>query len=211
MPLIESKCPEGQSELYIWSIEEDDAFFLNAMDWDERLIKWLTTIHPLRRIEYLASRYLIFSCTGKNDAHLFKNETGKLFIRDSQKHLSISHSAQWTGLAMSIHPVGFDLQAYRDKITSISKRFLSEAEQKKIQQAGMMNTKDLCAAWSIKEAVYKAHGNKGIIFSEQIELDVDAEQAYSKKAFLHLSGMVKSFQIWYEKNEKYVSAMALEI
>ncbi|MBK9108663.1 MAG: 4'-phosphopantetheinyl transferase superfamily protein [Saprospiraceae bacterium] len=212
MPLFELIKPLPNVEIYIWFIEEEDAYFLNSMDWDAKQVKWLEGIHPVKRREYLASRFLIYQCTDKTDSHLYKDEAGKLFIRESNKFISVSHSAEWTGVAISEKPIGFDLQVYKEKIRDISNRFLSADEKQSILKLKLDNIWDLSLAWTIKEAVYKVHGQKGIQFSEQILMEFEAEPkpGLGHKARMITSEYQKDYELWHEKNEHYACAVAVE-
>lgn len=212
MPLLEMIRALPDVEIYIWQIEEEDSYFLNSMEWDPKQVQWLDSIHPIKRREYLASRFLIFQCTGKSDSHLYKDEAGKLFIRESSQFISVSHSAEWTGIALSEKPIGFDLQVYKEKVRDISSRFLSEAEKQSILKLNLDNIWDLSLAWTIKEAVYKVHGQKGIQFSEQIHMEFEnkTKAGLGHKARMITSEYQKDYELWHEKNEHYACAVAVE-
>ena len=59
--------------IYVWKIEEEHNFFIQNMPWHQTQLEWLDSIHPLKKLEYLASRFLIYKVTGKLDSHLYKD------------------------------------------------------------------------------------------------------------------------------------------
>ncbi|MBK9722410.1 MAG: 4'-phosphopantetheinyl transferase superfamily protein [Saprospiraceae bacterium] len=210
MPIVKNVSLQN-ADVIIWHIVEDNDFFLNEMPWDDKQIVWIHSIHPDKMREYLASRYLIFKITGKLDSHLYKDEAGKLHLHDTNQHLSISHSGDWTGLAISNNIIGFDLQIYSNKIHKIAKRFLSSKEY----QINLNSQVDenLIVSWAIKEAVYKAHGKKGIHFAEQIKLDLDTfnESQYRiQKASLISENEEKNYTIFHDWFENFGWAVAIQ-
>ncbi len=199
------------ASIYIWKIEEKESFFVENMPWNEKQLLWLDSIHPLKKIEYLASRYLIYFITGKLDSHLYKDEAGKLHLANSNQNLSISHSDEWVGLALSQTNIGFDLQKKSDSIKRISKRFLSQMEYDVISKD--QNDELLIVSWCIKEAVYKAHGKKGILFSEQIHLDLSDFKTNKliSRSELKLTDNAIKYEIKHGWKEDFGWALALEI
>ncbi len=182
------------------------------MPWNPKQLEWLNSIHKLKRLEYLASRYLIYQITGKLDSHLFKDESGKLHLDDSNQHLSISHSDAYIGLALSEKVIGFDLQKSASKINRIAKRFLSDKENDTLK--AWNSEKNMIQAWTIKEAVYKAYGKKGILFSSQIQLDLSKlvdHQFKITQSTLKLPDYEKSYRIHHEWIEDFGWALATEL
>jgi len=61
--------------------------------------------------------------------------------------------------------VGIDLEKPRDKILKIAKKFLNGVEQA-FSRLDVVKTTIL---WSVKESLYKLHGRKFVVFSENLE------------------------------------------
>lgn len=186
MPIFQHIKSIKDVEIYIWKVDEPDVFFLNEIPWEKQQINWLKSIHPIKRLEYLASRFLIYHVAGILDSHLYKNEAGKIYLKNKQQNISISHSLNFTAVALSKNIIGFDLQCYSDKIVRVSKRFLSMQELIKIKP--FESIQSLTRAWTIKEAIYKAYGQKGIQFNRQIEIDIvtpKEEIQFSKAKMIH--------------------------
>ena len=114
-------------------------------------------------------------------------------------------------IALSEKNVGFDLQKESNNIKSISKRFLNEEEQSIL--IAKNNDQWLILAWTIKEAVYKANGKKGILFSEQILLDLSSfrNNQIISKAILKQFENEKKYEIHHNWMENFGYAIALEL
>lgn len=210
MPLVYSFKPFPSVAVYMWKVLEEDAYFLHNMPWHQKQIEWLNHIHPIKRMEYLASRYLIYKQTGILDSHLYKDESGKLHIAESDLNLSLSHSGEWIGLAVSSDQVGIDLQKPSSKILRVSERFLNNEEFNVLRK--MADEKILILAWTIKEAVYKAHGKKPIHFARQIKLDLTEIKKNNSipAAVISFDSNEKKYNIYHEWRENFGFSIALQ-
>lgn len=211
MPIdLHVKHPKG-FEIVIWKIDEPELFFLEQVYWDPQQMNWLDSIHPLRRRDYLASRYLIYQFTGLLESHLYKDEAGKLYLKDRQEHISISHSGSYSGLALCNKNIGFDLQGYSPKIIRVAQRFLSQLEKENMGPNASIE--ELTQAWTVKEAVYKAYGQKGIQFNRQIKIDIE-KQAGQQSKMLQAKLIDQSIELKYEiyskLQEEYCYSLAIE-
>lgn len=213
MPLFNSLVADPQTKIYFWKITEPVSFFLERLPWDPLQLQWLDSIHPHKKLEYMASRYLIFEQTGKLDAHLYKDESGKLHFQDENAYLSISHSGDYVALIVSNSPAGVDIQMHQSKILSIANRFLSTGEKDWLKSNDAWNIQNLCVCWCIKESIYKANGQKGIHFSDQIFLnpEIDRERSFSiRNAKLSTAIINKNYEIHFSQQEEYSWAAAIE-
>lgn len=214
MSMIESIQTSDDANIYFWKTTEDSSFFLNQMPWDDKQIRWLNSIHPQKKREYMASRYLIFTITGKLDAHLYKDESGKLHFQEEGEYLSVSHSGEYVALMVSKKPAGVDLQKYQDKIIRIADRFLNPNEKAWLHSIDAWNVQTLCTCWCIKEAVYKANGQKGVQFAQQILLHFESglEGAFKiMKAQLKGNQFARTYNLQCGRTEDYAWASATEL
>ncbi|MDW3209742.1 MAG: 4'-phosphopantetheinyl transferase superfamily protein [Reichenbachiella sp.] len=130
----------------------------------------LDHLHPKKRLEFLASRQLIKQmCTKLNIPYqgIEKDEFGKPHLIDSSYQISISHS--YPMVACAIHPsqpCGIDIESSRPQLLKIRHKFLNPEE---LIYCGD-DLKKLCLHWSTKEALYKIHGRKTLIFAEQLAI-----------------------------------------
>ncbi len=148
----------------LWKIEEPE----------ELLRQWGIPLppqeikHPEKRLEYLAVRALIKKLLqewGVDYKGLTKNEHGKPFLKNSNYHVSLSHSFPYvTAILDKEKNVGIDLEHSRDKLLSIAPRMLHDTE---LTNAAADVTK-LCVYWCAKEAMLKVYGKKDLIFAKNL-------------------------------------------
>ncbi|MGI4863212.1 MAG: 4'-phosphopantetheinyl transferase family protein [Janthinobacterium lividum] len=96
--------------------------------------------------------------------------------------VSLSHSGEWVAalLAPPGTAVGIDVEVVRDKAFRIARKFLNDEELAAIEPvASLTSTSPTEAAirlfsllWSAKETLYKLAGQRGIIFRQNLLLDL---------------------------------------
>jgi phosphopantetheinyl transferase len=123
---------------------------------------------PQKQIESLACRYLLSQLLHNLKAQINPIEystEGKPFLKNGF-HFSFSHTNQYACCALSKNKsIGIDLEMNHRSIEKIATRFLSTEEL-----VIFCDKKSQILAWSIKEAIYKAHEKRGLSFREQIRL-----------------------------------------
>ncbi len=111
-------------------------------------------------------KYRLLQETGLTNL-LKKNPSGRPFLHDG-RHISLSHSGLMTVLAVSRRaPVGVDIQFFSPRLSRLASKFLTPAD--KLPPA-LSRDRALHLAWTAKEALYKARGQKGLRFKEEITL-----------------------------------------
>lgn len=143
--------------------ENDDILQYDHADLDH--------LHPKKRLEFLASRQLIREVCHALDITydgIEKDEFGKPHLINSSYQISISHS--YPMVACAIHPFnacGIDIEGIRPQLLKIKHKFLNPDE---LEYCGE-DLKRLCLHWSAKEALYKIHGRKRLLFAEQLAIN----------------------------------------
>ncbi len=172
MPIINTILPDfsPQVAMSLWRIEESEEQLLALCS--EADISATTLLSSLsnskRRLERMAEHLLLHSLIG-SDYRLSHNEQGMPLLYGSDKCISISHTSKYVVVALSRHTIGIDIEMCRPKILTVRSRFLSEAEQSAISPDDLpLNS----AAWTAKEALYKAIGVSGIDFANDEAIDV---------------------------------------
>ena len=89
---------------------------------------------------------------------IIHNDNGKPFVLSNSHFISISHNAEWIGLAWSsTKNIGLDIEHCQPKIERISSRFLH------VDEAVFAKTiEDKTTVWCIKECLVKLLDNKRI-------------------------------------------------
>lgn len=168
---------DSATKVKLWKIDEAENYFLENESFSDDELNELSQIkHGLKRLEWLASRFLLKKVC--DTSQLIKSQTGKLISVGNNFHVSISHCNGFATVAFSLNkPVGIDIEPVHEKIHRIAARFMHEQELSFIDSK--LQTEHLVACWSIKEAIFKMAGEEGVEFSSQIIIspfDVNFEQ-----------------------------------
>ncbi len=166
MSVIVQKSISNNISLSIWSIEESLDFFLSNLrltkNCEQRLDKLKS---DEMKKQFLAVRKLI-QLNGISLDSLSYSSEGIPFL-NTEKNISISHTKGFSAIAISPKPVGIDIQDFRDKILSISKKFINSNERDLIDPSSI---KELTLVWCIKEATYKVYRKPGLDFKDEIKI-----------------------------------------
>ena len=166
MPLQVSKSFFKNINLSIWSIEESEDFFISQINLTENCKKRIELIKsPQKRKQFLSVRSLI----KLNDIQLkdlYYNEFGAPQLK-SNKYISISHTNNYSAIAISNNPVGVDIEHFKDKIKKIKHKFINHAETKLID---INSVRDLTVLWTVKESIYKLYKKQGLSFKNNIKI-----------------------------------------
>lgn len=112
-----------------------------------------------RRIEILGEHILLKEYLGE-EKRLLHEDSGKPYLDDKRLKISVSHSshgevvvALMIGVAMSL---GIDVERKRATLVRVRHKFLSEVEQRQIEQISSDRRLDALALyWCAKETVFK--------------------------------------------------------
>ena len=147
-------------------------------DFGEKLPAEIMNYHPAKKIEYLASRILMRKLCEYADIPyngIVKDENGKPHLMSSPYFISISHSYPYVVCMLDKNNhCGIDIEAPRIQLLKIKHKFLNQHE--------LLETGEdlhlLSQYWSAKEALYKIHGKKNLIFSEEIHVEQKSSNGF---------------------------------
>ncbi len=197
----------------IWKIEEDESFFRKNLVLLQSEITELAELSSKKRVEWLASRYLLHVSLGQEDRFAcVKDEHGKPYLQDFDQYISLSHSRNYVATIHGLLPCGIDIQYHIDKIGMIAKKFVSEDEKKFIPKDKELLY--LHAIWGTKEAVYKAFGKKGTSLINNIHLDpfkIEEELPTAIWATLNIENTTKKYECKHEIFEDFTLVYVYEI
>ena len=123
--------------------------------------------HPRRQLEWMAGRFLISEFQEKDLSKIIVHPEGKVFIKDAEIHLSISHCEELVGLQLNQHPVGLDIQMKTSKLQRVAHKFCSIEDYEMLEQYYSREEANLIC-WSMKEAVFKAYGLGNVNYKDDI-------------------------------------------
>ena len=144
------KFKSEDSIIALWRIEEDLSFFESKFD-----------LHPpiqneSKKLQWFATRHLLNEMIGTY-AEVLKYDTGKPYLKDTDHHISISHTTAFA--AVMVNP----------KVERIAHKFLREDEISAIHLDEKIEK--LILYWSAKEALYKMFGKNQVEFKTHLLIE----------------------------------------
>jgi phosphopantetheinyl transferase len=194
MPLYRSIKPNEHTAVYVWKIEETFSELLLDTPLKEssktRMQNMRSQIHQMG---FLSVRHLL-KVAGYNDFDLYYNEFGKPFLQDG-KNISITHSHNFSGIVVSEHEVGIDIEKNRPKIIQIQDKFVN-TEVDSLSDEDLV--KQLTVVWGAKEAMYKMYPFGGMSFKQHIAIDPFLFADKSSKGRVEFNEWKRSFSIFFD-------------
>jgi 4'-phosphopantetheinyl transferase len=174
MPLVLLDESNLNYKFAVWKRNESISYFLESMVLSPDETAQIYGLSGFRVLEWLSSRYLLNLIIGENRKNVFlKDQYGKPYIPDYEKFISLSHSNNMVAVAVSDFPVGIDIERVNRKAFTVKEKFISDSDM--LQYEGDDEIHFYTKLWTVKEAVYKAYGEKGLKFKEQIRLQSKKE------------------------------------
>ncbi|TAK37746.1 MAG: 4'-phosphopantetheinyl transferase superfamily protein [Saprospiraceae bacterium] len=218
MALIEQKRLPHGVELGIWEIAESESYFLSQLRLHEEEKLELANIKGRRRVEWLASRYLVhLMLVDVGEAELaaripvLKDEFGKPHLHGSGYYLSFSHSHSRVAVILAPVLTGIDIQAFVRKIHVIEHRLLSRKEAATLKDSTRLE--HLHLYWGAKESLYKAYGRRDIDFRKNLlvgPFDFRPESG-AMSGLITKDDFSRNFELHYEMDGEYFLVWCLEI
>jgi phosphopantetheinyl transferase len=201
MPLREFHPSGEQSGWAIWHITETEQQLASGIIGtvpDE-------IVNEKKRLEWLASRHVILTLCNHLGLRFFgirKDDFGKPYLEKYPHHISLSHSFPYVAAQIDYeHPVGIDLEQPREKLLAIAPRILSAAE---LKDAGD-NVIKHCVIWCAKESMFKIHGEGGLHFSDQLNVNpFPLQEEGSLTGIISDNGKKTFVELSYEVNPDFV-------
>ncbi|GAA0755014.1 4'-phosphopantetheinyl transferase family protein [Psychroflexus lacisalsi] len=166
MPIYKRITIDKATYALIWKIEETLEFLENGIELTDycrnRYEEMKSEIH---KKGFMSIRHLLNEF-GYSDFDLEYDEKGKPHLKDG-KHISITHSFEFTGVIVSDKKVGIDIEKQREKIKLIAPKFTPIEEYKALGDGEDLIRK-LTIVWGAKESLYKLYGKRGLLFLHDI-------------------------------------------
>ncbi len=209
MPLYKTIQIKNNSQIYIWKITENfDTLFKETPLRDVSLARLEKMLSKTHQCGFLSVRHLLKEA-GYSDFDLYYDENGKPNLKDG-KHISITHSFDFSAIIVSDENVGIDLEQNRDKIIRIAEKFIDsefeylDKENNYIEQ--------LSVVWGAKEALYKMCNSRSLSFKQDMHIhkfhlnsEIVTAHIFSEKLNFN-----QSFRLHFESFENYTLVYALE-
>jgi len=123
-----------------------------------------------RRLEYLAIRSLA-KAMGISPSHIDYHPSGKPFLKDDSRAISLSHTKHYAALLVGENPlIGIDIEQRSNRVERVRHKFMHPLEEAALEAAGLDTSTGLLVHWCAKEAVFKAVPEKDIDFVGEIRV-----------------------------------------
>lgn len=213
MPLYKVIYLSNHTKLYLWKITEDLETLSQDIKLKDSSIKRLESMKSeSHKKGFLAVRALL-QHIDYSDFDLFYDQFGKPNIKPQNcqvknMHISISHSNDYSAIALSEKNIGIDIEILKEKIVRIAPKFMNmEVLQnldihEKIKKATVI--------WGIKESIFKIKNEQGISFPNHIfedDFHFDDKKTFAVLKFNHKT---EGFNIEFDSFDGYVFVCAFE-
>ena len=156
----------------VWHLSELEEYFTPHFEeivTDRRKFEEIT--HTKRRTEWLAGRWLVRILVERmylKFSGIWTDDYNKPHLTADNATISISHAEPYVVAILNTKKFcGIDIEKRRDKLIPLSKKFLDMDE---LEMANNDLT-NLAILWGAKEALYKLHGKKSLIFKENLKIE----------------------------------------
>ncbi len=207
MPLLQIKELNKTTKLWVWKISETwDELFRSVALKDISLARLETMKSESHQKGFLSVRQLLMSA-GYTDFDLYYDEFGKPHLTDG-KHITISHSHEFSIIVISDELIGADLEVLKDKTLKIAPRFMEIFHLGDLSYEEKM--KKATVIWGIKESVFKIKNEPGISFPLHIfeqEFNLEDKKTVAE---LRFNNKIEYFDVVFDFIEDYVFVCAFE-
>lgn len=213
MPLHKVIYLSNNTKLYLWKITEELTELLKDVRLkDSSLLRLESMKSESHKKGFLAVRKLL-QHIDYNDFDLYYDAYGKPNLKPQgcaikDMHISISHSNEFSAIAISEKNIGIDMEILKEKILRIAPKFMNSVhleglgEDDKIKKATVI--------WGIKEAIFKIKNEKGISFPNHIFEDDFNLKDKKTRATLRFNDKEERFNIEFNVEEDYIFVCAFE-
>jgi len=207
MTFYKSIAIKPNTDIYLWKITEDfNTLFRQVQLKDVSLARLEKMKSESHQKGFLAVRMLL-QHVGHSDLDLYYDAFGKPHLK-SEKHISISHSHEFSAIVISDKKIGIDLEKLKDKTLKIAPRYMDIShleelsEEEKIVKATIV--------WGIKETIFKIKNESGISFPEHIFESPFNLEDKKAKAQLKFNNKIEDYTIVFDSIEDYIFVCAFE-
>jgi len=209
MPLFKTISYDIDTQIFIWKILESEAELNAAVTLQDKHLHRLNgMLSEQHRKGFLSVRKLLMEAS-YTDFDLNYDTNGKPNLADG-KHISITHSYDFSAIIVSSQNVGIDLEKQREKIIKIADKFIgSETDFLNIDR----NYKeDLSVIWGAKEALYKMCNSRSLSFKQDMHIHDFTKNTNQGTATVSCKELDfdSRFTFHFETFENYTLVYALE-
>lgn len=207
MPLYKTITVNPTTKVFIWKIEESFEALSEGINLTGNCSGRVENMKSdLHRRGFMSIRHLL-ALSGYTDHDLQYDENGKPHLKDD-KHISITHSFNFSAIIVSDVEVGIDIEKQRNKILKIAHKFTPIEEYRTIANEDAMMRK-LTIVWCAKESLYKSFAEKGVSFLENIYVEDFALDETKTTATVTYEDKQQKYDVDFLEFEEFTCAYAL--
>ena len=209
MPLFRSIVHDTETQILVWKITETEEELKSTVILQEKHQKRLDgMLSEQHRRGFLSVRKLL-QHAGYSDLDLNYDANGKPHLSD-EKHISITHSFEFSAIIISSKNAGIDIEKQREKITRIAHKFI-ESEFDFLDQNNDY-IEQLSVVWGAKEALYKMCNSRSLSFKQDMHVQPFQLSDTTGKAMVECKEMhfECKFTFYFQSFENYNLVYALE-
>lgn len=207
MPLLKIIALNDYTQLLVWKITETfDELFQSVALKDVSLARVESMKAEGHQKGFLSVRKLLIQA-GYTDFDLYYDEFGKPHLKDG-KHISISHSHDFSVIVLSDGNIGIDLEILKNKTLILAPRYMDVSHLENLSKEDELIKATV--VWGIKEAVFKLKNEIGISFKDHIFEDDFMLVDKTCTVELRIDDRVEHFEIIFDFIEDYVFVCAYE-
>ena len=200
MPLYKVITLNPSTQILVWEITESYQELFEAVVLNESNLNRLNCMKSEMHQRAFLSVRKLFQQAGYTDFDLYYDEFGKPHLHDG-KHISITHSHQFSAIILSDEVVGIDIELQREKIIRIADKFADSEFLFLEKENNEEYIRKLTVIWGDKEAVFKIRNEKGISFKDHIKVDAFEMNDAHTKTELHFDAIIRDFKVCFEEFE----------
>lgn len=207
MPLLKTIALNNYTQLLVWKITEPfNELFRSVVLKDVSLARLEGMKAESHQKGFLSVRKLLMEA-GYTDFDLYYDEFGKPHLKDG-KHISISHSNEFSVIVLSDVNIGADLEILKDKTLLLAPRYMDVSHLKNLNEEESLLKATV--VWGIKESVFKIKNEIGISFKDHIFENEFHLKDKKCTVELRIDNRVECFDILFDFIENYVFVCAFE-
>ena len=163
----------------------------------------------MHRRGFLSVRKLL-EYNGYNDFDLYYDAFGKPHLHDG-RHISITHSHEFSAIILSDTNTGIDIEKQREKIKVIADKFTAPLEETYLDTETSDYISKLTVIWGAKESIFKIRNEIGISFKDHISVLPFKIAKGKATAILDFNEIETHFPVYFEEIENFTLVYIIEV
>lgn len=203
MPLYKTIQHNSSTKILVWKITESLHYFDNLILTDASKLRVMNMKSVSHKKGFLAVRKLLEALHLKDD-DLYYTPDGKPHLRNGDI-ISISHSFDFSVIAISKSTIGVDIEKNREKIIKIANKFVDKENEYLTDE---YLVEQLTVIWGAKESLYKIHPDGGLLFKKHLPIDKFHLYHKKTKGYILKEPFNETYGIYYDIFDDYTLVYA---